>query len=105
MLGFSAGGESDITPYLLARYFGLKHLSTLYGLAWTAFALDTALGPVLMSQLYVRMGGYPSWGIRLVAVPAFIAALAMLLMKPYPEHSLSEGSRFGDSLSLAVPKS
>jgi MFS family permease len=45
MLGFAAGGESDITPYLLSRYFSLQRFATLYGLAWTAFAMGTRAGP------------------------------------------------------------
>jgi hypothetical protein len=27
LLGFAAGGESDITPYLISRYFGLNSFS------------------------------------------------------------------------------
>ena len=53
MLGFAAGGESDITPYLVPRYFGLRGFSTLYGMAWTAYAAGAAVGPVLMGKLYV----------------------------------------------------
>ena len=30
LIGFSTGGEADITPYLIGRYFGLRRLSTLY---------------------------------------------------------------------------
>jgi MFS family permease len=85
LLGFAAGGEADITPYLLSRYFGLRGFATMYGMAWTAFAAGTAVGPVLMGKLYVATGSYQSWGIRLLAAPVVISALLMMLMPKYPK--------------------
>ena len=38
LIGFGMGGEADVTPYLLARYFGLRSFATLYGWTWTAYA-------------------------------------------------------------------
>jgi MFS family permease len=84
LLGFAAGGESDITPYLLSRYFGLRGLSTLYGMAWAAFGAGTAVGPVLMGKLYVITGSYQTWGIRLLIAPVAISAVLMMLMPKYP---------------------
>lgn len=46
------GGEADVTPYLLARYFGLRSFSTFYGFTWTAYALASAIGPVLMGRAF-----------------------------------------------------
>jgi MFS family permease len=84
MIGFAAGGESDITPYLLSRYFTLRRFSTLYGLAWTAYAIGTALGPVFMGRLFTSTGGYQSWGIQLLGIPTLVSAVLMVLMPPYP---------------------
>jgi MFS family permease len=84
LLGFAAGGESDITPYLLSRYFGLRGFSTLYGMAWTAYGIGTAVGPVLMGKLYVITGSYQAWGIRLLIAPVAISAVLMMLMPKYP---------------------
>ena len=39
MIGFGMGGELDVTPFLLSRYFGLRSLSALYGVAWMALSL------------------------------------------------------------------
>jgi MFS family permease len=91
IIGFSAGGESDITPYLLSRYFSLQRFSTLYGLAWTAFAAGTAAGPILMGHLYSSTGGYRSWGIQLFALPTLFSAVLMALMPAYPK-TASNGS-------------
>jgi MFS family permease len=84
MIGFAAGGESDITPYLLSRYFTLQRFSTLYGLAWTAYAVGTALGPVFMGRLFTSTGGYQSWGIQLLAIPTLVSAVLMVMMPRYP---------------------
>ncbi len=52
LLGFSMGGEVDVTPDLLARYFGLRRLRTLYGFTWTAYATAAALGSVLLGRAF-----------------------------------------------------
>ncbi len=52
LIGFGLGGEADITPYLLTRYFGLRSFSTLYGLTWTAYAIAGAMGPVVMGRAF-----------------------------------------------------
>jgi MFS family permease len=58
MIGFGTGGELDVVPYLLSRYFGLRSLSTLYGLNWTAFGTAGALGPVVMGRMFDTTGSY-----------------------------------------------
>jgi len=52
LIGFSMGSEGDITPYLLSRYFGLKRLSTLYALTWTAYAVGGATGPLVVGRIF-----------------------------------------------------
>ena len=49
LIGFGTGGEFDITPYLLSRYFGLRALSTLYGLTGQR-GVAGAIGPILMAR-------------------------------------------------------
>ncbi len=100
LLGFAAGGESDITPYLISRYFGLNSFSSLYGLAWTAFATGTAIGPVLMGRWYSLAGSYTSSGIELLATPALISAILMTRMPPYSKLPGTEAS-IGSTLVAA----
>lgn len=83
LLGFVAGGESDITPYLLSRYYSLRHFSLLYGCAWTAFAIGTALGPYLMGVLFTRTGTYQARGIEFLALPTLVSTVLMLFMPRY----------------------
>ena len=85
LIGFSMGGEADVTPYVLARYFGLRSLGLLYGWAWTAFAIAAALGSVLLGRAFDHSGTY-SGLLLLFALATFIAGTLMLAMPRYPEN-------------------
>ena len=84
LIGFSAGGESDVTPYLLSRYFGLRRFATLYGLTWTAFAIAAAMGSILLGRAFDSTGSYGTMLIRMATL-VLIAGLSMLAMPPYPD--------------------
>lgn len=106
LIGFSMGGESDVTPYLLARYFGLRTLGTLYGFTWMAYAVAAALGSVLLGNAFDSTGSYGPLLVRL-AVLVFLAGILMLAMPRYPprlipeEQSLATGGEPGDALVAA----
>jgi predicted MFS family arabinose efflux permease len=91
LIGLGMGGEADITPYLLAKYFGLRSFSTLYGLTWTAYAIAGAIGPVIMGKAFDATGSYQALLMQLAAVTAVSAAL-MLFMPRY-----SEARTYGDA--------
>lgn len=88
LIGIGLGGESDVVPYLLTRYFGLRSFSTLYGFTWTAYAVGTALSSVLMGRIFDLTGSYQSLLTQL-AVLTFVAAGLMLFMRPYPTAQVS----------------
>ena len=83
LIGVGMGGEADIIPYLLSKYFGLRSFSTLYGFTWTAYALAAALGPVLMGRAFDAAGSYEAFLMQLSVVTLASGGL-MLLMPPYP---------------------
>ena len=83
LMGVGAGGEADITPYLLTRYFGLRAFSTLYGLTWTFYAIAGALGPVLLGRAFDATGSYAA----LLNVLAATTGLAATLMLALPRYS------------------
>ena len=85
------GGEADITPYLLAKYFGLRSFSTLYGLTWTAYAIAGAIGPVIMGRAFDATGSYQALLTQLAALTAGSAAL-MLLLPRYANAQVSAAS-------------
>jgi len=79
LIGFGMGGEGDVTPYLLSRYFGVKAFSTLYGFTWTAYAIAGAAGPVIMGRAFDATGSYRTLLIRLSIVTLAAASLLLLL--------------------------
>jgi predicted MFS family arabinose efflux permease len=82
LIGFGLGGELDVTPFLLSRYFGLRALSTLYGFAWTAMGIAGAIGPILMGRAFDRSGSYDSL-LQWLAVTTLAAAALMLTLPRY----------------------
>ena len=89
LIGFGLGGEADVTPYLLTRYFGLRTFSTLYGLTWTAYAIAGAAGPVLMGKVFDATRSYTLLLTLLSAVTLGAAALTLFLPR-YPDTQHSE---------------
>lgn len=81
LIGFGMGGEADVTPYLLARYFGLRSFSMLYGLTWTAYAIAGAIGPVLMGRAFDLTGSYERLLVTLSIVTLVSGGLMLLLPK------------------------
>ena len=89
LIGFGMGGEGDVTPYLLSRYFGLKSFSTLYGFTWTAYAIAGAAGPIVMGRAYDATGSYSALLTQLAAVT--LAAGALLLLLPRYKATFATG--------------
>ncbi|MGH9431939.1 MAG: MFS transporter [Terriglobia bacterium] len=84
LVGVGMGAESDITPYLLTRYFGLRSFSTLYGFTWTFYAVAGALGPVIMGHAFDSTGSY-AHTLTVLGFAMAVAASLMLLLPRYPE--------------------
>lgn len=85
LIGFGTGGEVDVIPYLLSRYFGLAALSTLFGTAWMAFGLAGAVGPIAMGRAHDATGSYDAVLLWMAAGTLGIAAL-MLSLPSYDRH-------------------
>jgi predicted MFS family arabinose efflux permease len=78
LIGFGMGGEADVIPYMLSRYFGLRSFATLYGLTWTAYACAGAIGPVLMGKAFDSTGSYEALLVRLAGGMLAVATLMLL---------------------------
>jgi MFS family permease len=102
LIGFSMGGESDVTPYLLGRYYGLRRFATLYGLTWTAYAVAAALGSVILGRAFDATGSYGVALVRL-AILVFVAGLLMILMPPYPPQGAFEAREDAPLMGSGVP--
>lgn len=85
LIGFSTGGEADITPYLIGRYFGLRRLSTLYAFTWTSYSIGSAIGPLIVGRLFDSLGSYRPATIQLLSLPTFVPCLLMFLLPRYAD--------------------
>ena len=83
LIGFGMGGEADVIPYMLSRYFGLRSFATLYGLTWTVYAIAGAIGPIVMGKAFDATGSYEALLTKLSVVMLAVAAL-MLIAPRYP---------------------
>lgn len=81
-IGFGTGGEVDVIPYLLSRYFGIRSLATLFGVIWMAFGLAGAAGPILMGRAFDSTGSYERVLVGM-ALGTFTAATLMLTLPTY----------------------
>jgi predicted MFS family arabinose efflux permease len=81
-IGIGLGGEADVTPYLISRYFGVRSFATLYGFTWTAYAIAGAVGPILMGRAFDSTHSYASL-LMILGVFTIIAAGLMLFMPAY----------------------
>ena len=80
MIGFGTAGETDVVPYLLTHYFGLRSSSTLYGLVWIATSLGAGAGPVMMGRAFDLTGSYET--LLIATAMAMLGAGAVMLTLP-----------------------
>ena len=73
------GGELDVVPYLLSRYFGLRSLSTLYSFNYLAMAVAASIGPVLMGRAFDSTGSYEALLVTLAAGMLIVSTLMLAL--------------------------
>jgi predicted MFS family arabinose efflux permease len=101
LLGIGLGSEADVAPYLLARYFGRKHFSVLYGLTWTAYAIGGATGPMVVGHFYDRAGSYqPRCIVGLACTTLLAAGISLFLRTDRTPYHASNDNRAAASISL-----
>ena len=84
MIGLAAGAETDLVAYLTARYFGLAHYGSIYGVQYGAFGLASGFAPFLFGRVYDVAGTYNP--ILYLASAFFgVGALALLTLGAYPK--------------------
>jgi MFS family permease len=89
LVGLGLGAEIDVVAYMVARYFGLRSFSTIYGLTVFFIALSSALGASFLGFAFDRFGGYDG-ALLVIAVSFFAAGCLYLLLGPYPVASANQ---------------
>jgi predicted MFS family arabinose efflux permease len=71
LMGFGAGVEYDLIAFIVARYFGMKSYSAVYGALYSFFAAGAGTGPVVFGRYFDVTHSY--------ATPLALASGLMLL--------------------------
>lgn len=90
LIGFGMGGEYDVTPYMVSRYFDLRAFATLYSIAFSAAAAAGAIGPVLLARTFDDTGSYESLLPKLALFVVSVSVL-MLTLPSYGLHISAQG--------------
>lgn len=71
LAGLAAGAEYDLMSFLVARYFGMKNFSVIYGPLYSFFSIGAGIGPVVYGAFYDSTHSY--------ATPLNIPVCAMVI--------------------------
>lgn len=82
LIGLGVGAETDLMPYVVSRYFGLRAFGEIYGYVVTAWGLGGVVGPFLMGVGFDSTGSYSTVLMVFMAATLFAAGL-MGRLGPY----------------------
>ncbi len=82
LIGLSFGGEGDIIPYLVTRYFGIAVYGTVLGLLTAPMGAAMAAGNVLLSATLAQSNSYQTY--FLIAAGTAAVGSVMFLMLGLP---------------------
>ena len=83
LTGLAAGAEVDVTAYLVSRYFGLQHFSSIYAWYYSAYSLGAGLGPLATANAVDRFGGYTE-SLMAHAVMLVVATVLLARLPAFP---------------------
>jgi MFS family permease len=58
LLGLAIGAESDVMPFLISRYFGMRSMATLFGVLFGSYTVGVAIGRYLLGAGFDATGSY-----------------------------------------------
>jgi MFS family permease len=105
LCGFASGVEYDVVAYLVARYFGMRAYSAIYGCLYIAFALGAGFGPYLIGREYTLHQTYDN-ALTISAAILLLGAASLLTLGRYPrfETEIARSDRQAASIiSTSVP--
>ena len=82
LIGLAAGAEYDLLAFMVARYFGMKSYSGIYGVLYSCYALGAGVGPVAFGASFDRTHSY-SESLHIAMALFLVPSLLMLSLGPY----------------------
>lgn len=79
LVGLSFGGEGDVIPYLVGRYFGIGVFGTVLGMLTAAMGGAMALGNVLIAAVLKSSNSFGPYLLTAAATAAIGSAMFLLL--------------------------
>jgi len=89
-LGFGIGCEVDLIGYFSARYFGLKHYGTIYGVLYSVFQAGCGAAPVIVGRMWDVSGSYTTALEGASALLAIAVVLSLTLPRFPARPNLSQ---------------
>jgi MFS family permease len=77
IVGMTAGMESDVAAFLVARYFGGRSYSSIYGLVYGAFGIGAGVGALSYGIMVDRLGNYQ---VALMSSSTLLLVSTLLLL-------------------------
>jgi MFS-type transporter involved in bile tolerance (Atg22 family) len=84
LLGSAAGTGFASEGVLYPRYFGVKSIASIRGLAFTVSVAAAAVGPILVGVSYQATGGYSLAAGLLTLIPIAVGILIVIVRAPTP---------------------
>jgi predicted MFS family arabinose efflux permease len=75
LIGFAVGVEYDLIAFLVARYFGMRSYTAIYGVLYVFFSVGAGVGPLMFGWSFEATGSY-----RLILDVAFAVLLVCGLL-------------------------
>ena len=89
MVGLGQGAENDLVAYMIARYFGLRHYSAIYGLTIIPMGAFNAGIGAFIGWSFDRTGRY-DLGLIVAGVAFVGASFSYLAMGRYPARPIDD---------------
>ena len=82
LVGATLGSIASLMPMLIARYYGVERVGSIYGKLNIAYGLGGLLAPWIAGVLYVNTGGYSLAILLAIAVAAIGVVSTLTIASP-----------------------
>ena len=89
LLGLGIGGEADVMPFLVSRYFGMRSMGELFGCVFGSYTLGVAIGPYLIGVGFDWTGSY-RLPLACALSGLLLAIVATLQLGEYERHHIPD---------------
>ncbi|KQW64908.1 MFS transporter [Variovorax sp. Root411] len=98
LIGLAIGAEGDMIAYLVRSYFDLASFGTLFGIAFSGYAVGAVVGPIAVGVVFDRTSSYEG---TLALMPWLLALAGLLALTLGPYRSRPRSIDAGASPSTA----